>query len=136
MPVCIQCGKKTKRSNSIYYSNRCQLDSQYDRYIRAWKAGEVNGSRGLSAKNISGHIRRYLSEKYEDGCSICAWKERNPTTGKIPLEIDHVDGNADNNREDNLRLVCPNCHSLTANFRNLSKGKGRDWRRIKYLKSN
>lgn len=30
-----------------------------------------------------------------------------------PLEIEHIDGNALNNKEDNLILLCPNCHSLT-----------------------
>ncbi len=61
--------------------------------------------------------------------------KKNPVTGKVPLEIDHIDGDSENNKEENLRLICPNCHSLTPSFRNLNKGKGRAWR-IKYLKSN
>ena len=69
-----------------------------------------------------------------EGCSICGWKQKNLVTGRIPLEIDHVNGNAEDNSEQNLRLICPNCHSLSSNFRNLNKGKGRSWR-IKYLKS-
>jgi hypothetical protein len=83
----------------------------------------------------SGHLRRYLFEKYDNACSCCGWKKINSFTGKIPLEVDHIDGNSNNNIESNLRLLCPNCHSLTPNFRNLNKGMGMKWRRQKYLRS-
>jgi len=39
----------------------------------------------------------------------------------IPLELDHIDGNHQNNALDNLRLLCPNCHSLTPTFRGKNK---------------
>jgi Zn finger protein HypA/HybF involved in hydrogenase expression len=94
----------------------------------------VTGDRGIVAKNISSYIKRYLIEKYGEKCSTCGWCQRNLVTKKVPLEIDHINGNADDNSEKNLRLICPNCHSLSENFRNLNKGRGRSWR-IKYLKS-
>ena len=31
----------------------------------------------------------------------------------IPIELDHIDGNHYNNALENLRLLCPNCHSQT-----------------------
>lgn len=136
MNSCIQCGKAEIPRVNKYCSNQCQLDYQYFRYIEQWKQGQVDGARGLTAKNISGHLRRYLQEKYGDACSLCAWSQKNPATGRVPLEIDHTDGNSDNNVEENLRLICPNCHALTTNFRNLNKGNGRNWRKLKYLKSN
>jgi predicted HNH restriction endonuclease len=35
---------------------------------------------------------------------------------RSPLEIHHKDGSKKNNSEDNLDLLCPNCHSLTFNY--------------------
>ena len=33
------------------------------------------------------------------------------------LELHHIDGNRYNHKKDNLEWLCPNCHSLTSNFR-------------------
>ena len=135
MKPCIHCGSETKRKVSRYCSNKCQNDHEHDAYISEWKQGKVNGSRGVHAKNISGHLSRFLFEKFGNACTLCGWDMVNAVTNKVPLEIDHIDGNSDNNAEDNLRVICPNCHSLTVNYRNLNKGNGRGWRRLKYLKS-
>jgi len=134
MNFCLVCNKKPERKSYKYCSNKCQQIYQYRTYIEKWKQGSVSGNRGIIAKNISSYIKRYLVELYGEQCSICGWNKKNKVTGKIPLEIDHMNGNADDNKEQNLRLICPNCHSLSSNFRNLNKGKGRSWR-IKYLKS-
>lgn|SRR5208282_1211431 len=40
----------------------------------------------------------------------------------IPIELDHRDGNHANNRLENLRLLCPNCHALTPTYRGRNKG--------------
>lgn len=45
-------------------------------------------------------------------CEKCRWAERTPE-GYLPLELDHVNGNHYDNRLENLRVLCPNCHSLT-----------------------
>jgi hypothetical protein len=90
---------------------------------------------GISARGVSSHVVRYLRELFGKECVLCGWNRINPVTCRVPLEIDHIDGDSENNTESNLRLICPNCHSLTPNFRNLNRGKGRKWRMDKYVKN-
>ena len=134
--MCVQCGKQLKRSFYKYCSNKCQQLFQYNQYIQKWKQGLVTGERGINTRNISQYLKRYLVQKFGEECSVCKWNIRHPITGKVPLEIDHINGNAEDNHEENLRLICPNCHSLILNFRNLNKGKGRNWRTKLYLKKS
>lgn len=55
----------------------------------------------------------------------CGWRERNKITGNVPIQLEHVDGNSNNHSLNNLKLLCPNCHSLTPTFGNLNNGNGR-----------
>jgi hypothetical protein len=72
-----------------------------------------------------------LFRKYDNKCCQCGWSDEiNKTTGKVPSEVDHIDGNYKNNSLDNLRLLCPNCHSLSCNYKNLNKGRGREKRKF------
>lgn len=75
--------------------------------------------------SISAHVRRWMVETYGEKCSRCGWCERHPVTGKVPLTIDHIDGDVANCAPGNLRLLCNNCHSLTPTFGTLNWGKGK-----------
>lgn len=128
---CLYCNKPLEVSGRKYCSIHCQQEYMYKQYIDRWKNGEVSGIRGNKWIDISDYIRRYLFEKYDNKCSKCGWAEINPYTNTLPLEIEHIDGDAMNNKEENLLLLCPNCHSLTKTYRGANKGKST--RDIKWL---
>ena len=133
---CINCSGVLKtRHQKKFCSSSCQQKQRRKIFIANWKRGEVSGTIGISVRVTSAHIRNYLLETSSEKCALCEWQVRNPLTGRVPLEVDHIDGDAENNIESNLRLLCPNCHSLTPHFRNLNKGHSRKWRMNKYIKN-
>jgi hypothetical protein len=123
---CLSCSKETPRPTYKYCSNTCQHEFQYHAAIERWKNGEEKGLNSIGL--VSGPVKRYLREKYQNRCCLCGWSKVNPKTGIIPLVADHVDGNWRNNTETNLRLVCPNCDALSPTYAALNKGNGRSHR--------
>lgn len=64
-------------------------------------------------------IKKRLIKKRSAACEICgisSWCKR-----PISIELHHIDGDNRNNLEDNLQLLCPNCHSQTDTYRNRSR---------------
>lgn len=123
---CLKCGDKIK-NDKRFCNFDCYKKYNYETYISEWKKGKVNGMKGK--ESVSNHIRRYLFKKYKNKCCKCGWNKVNPKTGRIPLTVNHIDGDHENNKENNLELICPNCHSLTSNYGSLNMGKGRKIRR-------
>ena len=71
---------------------------------------------------------------YERGhkCEVCGLTE---WMGKpAPIELDHIDGNCENNVKDNLRLICCNCHAQTDSYRGKNVGKSGNTKRAQTLK--
>ncbi len=61
---------------------------------------------------------RLLKEGYfQDECCKCGWKEKPKGSEFTPCELDHINGDPTDHRLENLRLICPNCHSLTETYR-------------------
>lgn len=126
---CINCQSELIGKSKQYCSHNCQQEFQYTKRIELWKTGNLVGID--NGESICSWLRRYIFEKFNNKCCLCGWCEINKTTGKVPLQVDHIDGNYKNNTEENLRLLCPNCHSLTPTYGGLNKGKGREKRRKK-----
>jgi 5-methylcytosine-specific restriction endonuclease McrA len=115
---CLRCEKSLSDSDSLYCSRQCSWDSQV---LDHWfKTGEIKGSA----------VRDYLIAESNGACSECGWAMVNKSTGQVPLQIDHIDGDRTNNWKDNLRVLCPNCHSLTPTFGALNRKTDNELMRV------
>lgn len=99
---------------------KCQHGYEYAERIAYWKrTGTIS----------KGPLKRYLAEK-QTGCWECGITDWN---GKpIVLELEHINGNSNDNSEENVSLLCPNCHSQTDTYKGKNRGNGRHDRRQRY----
>lgn len=129
---CQQCGNPFTRT---YYSTRppmfCSRECKLESQKCTWKQ--------LEQGKVVYHDtqRRLLSEQHGYKCSECNITEWN---GKpLTLQVDHIDGDPSNNKANNLRLMCPNCHSQTETYKGGNKNnpkmdKRSRWHRQHYKK--
>lgn len=87
------------------------------------------------AKKVKAYYNWTCNAKLEDE-SRCGWSRIHPITNKIPVQLDHIDGDSLNNEFSNLRVMCPSCHSLTSTFGALNVGNGRAKMKQAYHKNN
>ena len=116
--VCPYCKIEFSSMARTYCSLKCSTDIK-----KIYEISETNSPPVI--KRILLEQRGYKCE----GCDNTEWKGV-----PIPLELEHKDGNSGNNFEDNLLLLCPNCHALTPTYKGRNKGNGRAWRRLRYQK--
>jgi predicted nucleic acid-binding Zn ribbon protein len=117
-PKCLNCNTELALYNKKYCNNKCQMDYEYKTHsIPLIERGE---------KTNTTTVKKYLKETRGNNCSECGIGDL--WNGKpITLQLDHMDGNSDNNNLNNLRLLCPNCHSQTETYG--SKGVGARYRK-------
>jgi predicted HNH restriction endonuclease len=114
---CLSCQKEIKKRGKKFCSNKCQSSKVSETLVNQWLNGEIVGYSGRLFQ-IRNFVRKHIISKSDNKCQKCGWDAINKYTNKIPLEIHHIDGDASNCVIANLECLCPNCHSLTHNFRN------------------
>lgn len=63
-------------------------------------------------------IKAGLKEHKCECCGRTEWLDQS-----IKLELHHINGDHNDNRIENLQMLCPNCHAYTDNYRSKNKGK-------------
>ncbi len=119
---CLNCGSEFEHKYGTYNkfcSNKCQGEYKSKAIIEKWKNGEYTGN----TEYISNTIKKYLLEKNNYKCEKCGFEGYNELTHNSILQIHHKDGNAANNSEENLQVLCPNCHAMTETYANCGKRK-------------
>lgn len=121
LPNCLNCNKLLSESRRKYCSAKCQAEKTKKETWEEIKSG-----------NITNHacIKRHLLEQFGYICNIC--KTETWCGQKVPLVLDHIDGNSENNNLDNLRLVCGNCDMQLPTYKSKNKDNGRAFRRQRY----
>jgi len=116
---CLYCGDPV---NNKFCNNTCKTQYKLETQINQWLNNEIDG---CSKCGHASYVKKYLLKKYKNKCANCGWGKINPHTKTLPLEVEHIDGNAYNNSPLNVTLLCPNCHSLTKTYRGANAGNGR-----------
>lgn len=100
---------------------------------QGWSKGMTGiGKIRIELKDIlkkNSYFQSYKLKKrlFADGikkqaCEECGWNKKS-NDGRLPLELDHINGDHKDNRIENLRVLCPNCHSLKETHRGRNRKK-------------
>ena len=129
---CINCGKETSWGNSKankYCDNGCQQSHRRSAILQEWLSGTYFNKKGTPPDVAKEWIRAQQGNK----CLICGITDWN---GKpIVFQFDHIDGNPDHNTKENIRMVCPNCHSQTETY-GVKNKNSKNSRRNRYRREN
>lgn len=110
--------KNSKAIEIAHKEGRCIKAANLTTEHRSNAKGKRFAEFGIPGK---GQFKNALISERGHQCECCKnteWLEK-----PITLELEHIDGNRQNNTRKNLKLLCPNCHSQTVTWRGRNKNR-------------
>ena len=120
--TCEYCGKRFEyRKNQRFCCNECCSKYNHEKSYKFFLKNPDMFCRGnYTPKNFKSE---FLNEQ-NNVCAICGSKQEH--NGKpLVFVLDHIDGDASNNKRENLRMICPNCDSQLDTFKSKNKNSKR-----------
>lgn len=120
---CKNCDKNfiTTYETAKFCSKECEVEYKS---IEKYKHYLENQEFYCDSKKQLRFVKKHILKEQNNCCDICG--NKNEWNNKsIVFILDHVDGNAANNRKENLRLICPNCDSQLDTYKSKNKNSAR-----------
>jgi len=125
--LCINCGTECDFYSKKFCCKTCEIEYKsklkYEDFI-------LNNESYCRAEYSPRPIKKYILLEQDNKCLICGhepiWMDK-----ELVFVLDHIDGDASNNKRENLRLICPNCDSQLDTY----KSKNKKSARVKRYKS-
>lgn len=120
---CLNCGEKfsSKQPNSHYCSNKCISEH---RHKISYEDFLNNNEKYCRSNYTPKAFKNEFMKEQNNKCAICGCLPEHNNKHLVFI-VDHIDGDASNNKRENLRMICPNCDSQLDTYKSKNKNSSR-----------